>query len=530
MFYRPYYTIILIILYLLIAEGEISGQLSPGDLTKAHAHLEGLKNCTSCHVIGEQVYNSKCLNCHTEIQKTIDSGTGYHSSSDVKGKNCWSCHSEHHGRNFRIINFIPEKFNHSKTAFELTGKHIKTDCRGCHQPKFIKDPELRKKNNTWLGLKMECSSCHEDSHKGKLGDNCATCHTTNNFAPAEKFNHNDAAFKLTGAHIKTDCISCHPKEKIDGKQIQRFKGISFESCSNCHKDAHEGKFGRNCESCHSTTSFRQINRSNIDHSKTGFPLIGKHKEVNCSGCHKNSLTKKLNYRNCFDCHKDYHKGELTINKSIRDCRECHNEFGFTPSLFSIEEHKKSKFPLMGAHLAIPCQSCHYKNNDWKFRLANIECSGCHNNPHGSEISEKYLNNSCSSCHQTINWNTIYFDHNKTEFKLIGRHKEISCGSCHITGAGEERIHRFNSLTGNCTECHKDIHFEQFTEGEKANCERCHTFNNWEPELFTHSQTGFKLEGAHSKIECSRCHRTIEEGGNKYIQYKIRDFKCATCHS
>jgi len=41
----------------------------------------------------------------SEIKNNINYGRGYHSSSDVKGKNCWVCHSEHHGRNFRIINF-----------------------------------------------------------------------------------------------------------------------------------------------------------------------------------------------------------------------------------------------------------------------------------------------------------------------------------------------------------------------------------------------------------------------------------------
>ena len=90
-------------------------QISPGDLTKAHADLEGMSNCTKCHELGEKVYNSKCLDCHTEIKSLINSGKGYHSGTDVKGKECFSCHSEHHGRNFRIVNFDSKNFLKSTT-------------------------------------------------------------------------------------------------------------------------------------------------------------------------------------------------------------------------------------------------------------------------------------------------------------------------------------------------------------------------------------------------------------------------------
>jgi hypothetical protein len=91
------------------------GQISPGDLTTAHAKLEGMSNCTKCHVLGEKVVNSKCLDCHTEIKNLMDEEKGYHSSADVKGKDCVKCHSEHNGRDFRIINFDPEKFDHNIT-------------------------------------------------------------------------------------------------------------------------------------------------------------------------------------------------------------------------------------------------------------------------------------------------------------------------------------------------------------------------------------------------------------------------------
>ena len=76
----------------------LSAQLSPGDLSNPHSNLEGISNCTQCHVLGNKQTNEKCLACHTEINERISSKKGYHSSSEVKGKQCFSCHSEHNGK------------------------------------------------------------------------------------------------------------------------------------------------------------------------------------------------------------------------------------------------------------------------------------------------------------------------------------------------------------------------------------------------------------------------------------------------
>ncbi|MGA8264330.1 MAG: hypothetical protein WB779_07810, partial [Ignavibacteriaceae bacterium] len=66
----------------------IYAQLSPGDLTKAHANLEGLSNCTKCHELGDKVTNTKCLDCHKDINSLLVKNMGYHSSPEVKNKEC----------------------------------------------------------------------------------------------------------------------------------------------------------------------------------------------------------------------------------------------------------------------------------------------------------------------------------------------------------------------------------------------------------------------------------------------------------
>lgn len=517
--------LLLIFISFLFSSGK--AQISPGDLTKAHAHLEGLSNCTSCHVLGEQVQNSKCLDCHKEINELINLNRGFHSGSDVKGKNCWQCHSEHHGRNFKIVNFNPKQFDHTKTKFELTGAHKKAECNSCHQKKFIKDPDLKKRENTWLGLSMDCASCHEDFHQGTLEKDCASCHNTEAFRPAPKFDHNKTKFKLTGAHIKIECIQCHPKEKKEGKDFQKFKGISFAACVSCHKDPHQGKFGNDCQSCHNTNIFQEINRGSFDHSKTNFPLLGKHQAVSCNKCHGNNLTSKPKHEKCIDCHEDYHKGEFTESGKIKDCAACHTEKGFSPSTFSFKDHQQTDFPLTGNHLAIPCQSCHYKDEAWHFKNIGKKCIDCHQNIHGKEITHEVMpDNNCTACHSADGWLTIAFDHGKTDFPLLGKHKDVSCGACHVNREADEKIYKFSSLNSDCGTCHNDIHFGQF----ENNCSECHTFDNWKPEKFDHEKTRFSLKGAHAKLECSACHKKVTVNGNQFVKFKLEDFKCAACHS
>ena len=106
------------------------------------------------------------MDCHKEIKSLVNSNKGYHAYSEVRKRECATCHNEHHGRNFRIINFSEDGFDHNKTGFKLTGAHSKKECKDCHQPKFISDSKLKKKNNTYLGLDERCISCHEDSHQG----------------------------------------------------------------------------------------------------------------------------------------------------------------------------------------------------------------------------------------------------------------------------------------------------------------------------------------------------------------------------
>lgn len=583
-------------------------QLSPGDLANSHKHLEGMSNCTQCHDLGNKVTNQKCLACHQEIDYRISRNMGYHASSEVKTKECADCHSDHHGRNFDMVRFDEKKFNHQLTGYDLTGKHQQIDCRACHKPDYVQDGGLKKRSETFLGLSQACVSCHADYHQKTLGSDCAKCHSTDQFAPANRFNHDRADFPLLGKHKSVDCIECHQKELKNGTEFQRFSGVPFTNCNSCHDDPHQNQLGSNCKSCHTEQSFTahsalvKFNHTNtafplkgkhkqtacfdchkpnqtallvfqdrlgirpndcktchedvhkgrfgescvdchnestfktslgldkFDHNRTDYPLTGKHVQVDCKKCHTSEkMTDPLPFNTCASCHNDYHEGQFVTPVKTQDCSECHSTDGFDIPMYTVESHAKTAFPLDGAHLAVPCFSCHVKNEKWQFRELGTRCIDCHQDVHNGQIAEKwYPAKACEQCHVSSSWKESRFKHELTGFELLGAHAEQSCSACHFPeGLLADAV--FENLPKRCEDCHSDQHFGQFKEKEGTDCSKCHSSNSWAIPQFNHDKTRFKLEGKHAEVACEKCHLTVVVNNNSYIQYKFERFECVVCH-
>jgi len=527
-----FYRITGILFIVALIGGKVVAQISPGDLANVHSHLEGVTNCTQCHILGEKVSNDKCLSCHTELKERTSQNKGYHSSTEVKGKECAACHSDHHGLTFQIVKFDETKFRHTLTGFELTETHAKKKCSDCHIPKYITNPKIKTKKFTYLGLNTRCISCHDDYHQKTLAEDCSKCHDTKAFKPATKFNHNTAKYDLTGAHKNVECNKCHKTDTKNGKKFQEFTGLKFANCTNCHADVHNNKFGQNCLQCHTKESFViSEGIKNFDHAKTDYTLEQKHLGVNCKSCHKINFTTPLKHEKCADCHKDYHDNQFAKEGIKPDCSGCHNLSGFVNFSYSIEQHNKSVFPIQGSHTATPCFSCHKKTEKWAFREIGKRCADCHSNIHKDFISDKYYpEQSCQSCHSESQWSEVRFDHSKTNFKLTGAHEAQGCRKCHFTEKPDGTFQQqFAGLSVNCSTCHTDNHFRQFEKEGVTDCLSCHETVNWKAVKFNHNNTTFKLEGSHANVLCARCHKPADVNQNKNIQYKI-SAKCESCHS
>jgi hypothetical protein len=272
-------------------------QISPGPIARAHQSLNGDTNCVKCHAVSTRSPEFRCLECHKEIAAEVQQNKGLHATfprSATPGAACVKCHSDHNGVEFQMIHWdpTPKGFDHSKTGYALDGKHVGVGCRSCHSAQHI-SPQARSLlstkdlNRTWLGLTPSCATCHEDKHQGRFGANCAQCHSTVDWKAAsidrQNFDHSKTRYPLTGAHRTVLCQSCHTAG-ADGQP--RYAGLPFASCSNCHKDPHKGEFKQGCDSCHNTSSWKKSGfATTFDHSKTKFPLLGKHIDVPCVTCH-----------------------------------------------------------------------------------------------------------------------------------------------------------------------------------------------------------------------------------------------------
>mgnify|MGYP001183618111 CR=1 FL=1 len=521
------------IFMLLFAFANSFGQISPGELTVAHSNLEGMSNCVQCHDLGDKVSSTKCLDCHKEIKTLVDQNRGYHSSVNVKNKECIVCHSEHHGRIFDMTRFDEKEFDHKLTKYKLEGEHAKIECRDCHIAENISNRDLKKRANTYLGLDKKCLTCHDDFHQKTLSNDCSKCHDLEAFKPATLFDHNETDFKLKGKHIEVKCVLCHDTIQRNGKEFQKFADVPFKKCNDCHTDPHKDNFVNSCSECHTESSFADfIGRKSFNHNKTNFALKGKHNNVDCFKCHKNTMNPATIFvdllavteNNCVKCHKDVHSGKFGT-----DCAKCHTEKGFTSmKTMDFFNHNLTDYPLEGKHVSIDCKKCHTEKTTKAIDFAR--CSNCHKDYHEGEFKKNGLVDDCDKCHSlkegfTVSLYTLE-RHQTNAFKLDGAHMATPCSECHMV----EKKWKFRNIGTTCTDCHDNPHEKRFQQNGVTNCERCHITDNWSPEKFNHNETKFPLEGKHKEVACISCHFTtyIEKDKTK-TNYTINRFECIDCH-
>jgi hypothetical protein len=326
----------------------------------------------------------------------------------------------------------------------------------------------------------------------------------------------------------------------NGKKSQVFQTSRF-TCSDCHKDPHSNKFGVNCSQCHNEDSFQIVKGvKDFDHNKTDYKLEEKHLTVDCKTCHKTKFTDPLKFKLCTDCHTDYHNNQFVKNGVSPDCSQCHTLKGFTLFSYSIDQHNQSVYPLIGAHLAVPCNDCHKKQKDWNFRNIGLACKDCHTDIHKAFIPAKnYPEANCKNCHNENSWADVSFDHSTTDFSLTGAHLKAICRDCHLTTDSQGIINRdakgiivqkFSDLSKDCSSCHPDKHNKQFEKNGITTCTECHDTNSWNVSKFDHNKAAFKLDGKHINVPCIKCHKPQQEGSSIIVTYKIKDYKCESCHS
>jgi len=439
-------------------------------LRGAHVKVD----CAKCHVAGKRWREAplECNACHTKDD--------VHKGS--LGPKCADCHGETNWKE-------TTRFDHSKTRFELTGKHADIKCNACH-----KDTRYRETPRTCIG-------CHktDDKHKGQFGEKCESCHGTRDWKTIT-FNHDrDTKYVLRGKHKTAKCESCHKGNLYTEKLTS--------ACIDCHRkdDKHKGTLGDKCGSCHTERDWKEP--GGFDHDKTKFPLLGKHAKVECKDCHKSTMFKEAP-STCIGCHKKDDKHEATLGES---CADCHTERDWKASKF---DHDRTKFKLRGGHSApkVKCEACH--KDQKSYRKTPTDCYSCHKK---DDKHEGQQGQRCDQCHVDRDWKTTSFDHGRTEFPLTGRHITVECKKCHETN-------RYKDAKRECFACHKKDDKHKLKFGER--CETCHSTRDWKLWEFDHNKrSDYKLEGAHRKVACESCHLQPAPAGKKIAGLSSACFSC-----
>jgi len=280
-----------------------------------------------------------------------------------------------------------------------------------------------------------------------------------------------------------------------------------------------GSLNLPCQNCHTAAGWKPIrNVPEFDHNQTKFPLRGMHEGVACTQCHTKMVFTNVGTK-CADCHADIHRRQFGAN-----CEQCHTVKGWNVAIQQVKQHE-NRFPLIGAHAALDCESCHKGAATGQFLGLSTQCYSCHaadyQHTTGPAHAAAGFSTTCEQCHSSMdNWFGVNFDHLKnTGFALVGAHATLQCNQCHINN-------QFKGTPATCVGCHlKDFQGttnpNHVKSGFPQTCQQCHTTTAWIPASFDHSTVGFALTGAHATVQCAQCHVNNN--------YNLTVTTCVSCH-
>jgi len=463
------------------------------------AHTMPPRQCTDCHA--NNIFNltsTACVTCH---MKDFQNTTNPNHVAGGFAQTCETCHT--------TSAWQPAQFDHSKSAFPLTGSHTvpPRQCTDCHV------------NNNYNITNTTCISCHQNDynkattpvpHSG-FPTTCQQCHDTVQWTDG-KFDHSTTGFTLTGMHTvpPRQCTDCH---------VNNNYSLNTGACVSCHLKDYQGttnpnhvtaNFPQTCDSCHNTTSWLN---ATFNHNSTGFPLTGMHTVPprQCTDCHVNN-NYNLNTAACVSCHLKDYQGTTNPNHVTANfpqtCDSCHNTTSWLNATFN---HNSTGFPLTGSHTVPPrqCTDCHVNNN---YNITNTACVSCHQNDYNNAVSPVNhvaagFPTTCETCHDTVLWTDGTFNHTSTGFQLTGAHTvpPRQCADCHVNN-------NYSLNTTACVSCHlKDYQGttnpNHASAGFPQQCELCHDTTVWTDSTFNHNNTAFPLTGSHTvpPRQCTDCH-------------------------
>lgn len=235
-----------------------------------------------------------------------------------------------------------------------------------------------------------------------------------------------------------------------------------------------------CEACHTPASWTKVV---FPHERTGFPLRGRHAEVTCSRCHQAGVEQALE-RSCAGCHRDPHVGELG-----KLCESCHQEATWKGAM-RADGHRRTAFPLLGAHATIPCKECHQGSREVAFSRAAVPCASCHlaDYSRAALVSLDHaaagFGTDCRRCHGPTSFQAARLAEHEACFSIAGGpHASVRCTECHASLVGVRLTGQCRTDNAACTSCHEHACATTDTQHREVpgyqckdrKCYECHKF-------------------------------------------------------
>ncbi len=279
-------------------------------LTGAHR----VASCGQCHLTPNYSATSTvCVSCH---QRDYDNATVPDHKASQFPTDCTGCHT--------TASWTGGAFDHSVTAFPLTGGHKAAACQQCHG------------DGVYKGKSTLCVSCHQTDYNQTTSPNhvsaqfptdCSACHTTIVWTTAT-FNHSATAFPLTGLHQTATCQQCHSDGVYKGKNMACVACHQTDYTTAANPNHQAAQFPPTCQDCHTTLTWLG---ATFDHDAQWFPVYsGQHrgKWSTCADCHTNP--GNFTVFSCLTCHEhsqsqmdSKHQGNSGYRYNSQQCYSCH---------------------------------------------------------------------------------------------------------------------------------------------------------------------------------------------------------------
>jgi DmsE family decaheme c-type cytochrome len=260
---------------------------------------------------------------------------------------------------------------HQILESDMNDAEVAIACTDCHlgeKNHYDDDPESYPMSNpattdaTMTG--SVCSTCHINSHQQNMGErnshsendiSCAGCHQV----------HGSTAAGLLQKEEPELCYQCHTEVRGEFYLPYRHPvSDGIVRCSECHMSLDQNK--------------RVLSTSRIDAA-------------------------------CFNCHAEFqgpfpyeHQAALGYSTEEGGCLSCHNAHGSSLPRMLKQPYQGPDYQLCSQCHVVPLHKFNAQHGD---QWADVACSDCHADIHGSYISRNFLSPSLrsqgcfnSSCH------------------------------------------------------------------------------------------------------------------------------------